>query len=234
MGIFDGFLGPKSKPKQARNFDSLLKALSNRDDDIREKAARELGDLRDQRAVAALIPLLKDNDWSVRSAVVVSLGKLGNREAIKPLIPMLKDTDEDVRRLAVDALKRIGGPDAEKALEEFHHYTKTTVKKTEKAKAETTIKGNQEKDHSGFGRLSDSGLCDVCNRGVSPGEAYLVPVDLFYSSRKFHDYLSNHPLIGSTIKTMGIEIYIAQMRGNDKTSHSAVCTQCIYMFQYTL
>jgi len=123
MGLFDKLFKPKTKSDkttQISDFESLVRDLRDEDEDVRERAAKKLGDLGDQRAVATLIPLLRDKEWIVRSAAAISLGKIGSPEAVNPLIASLKDTDGDVRKLAAEALKRIGGQEVEHALQVYH------------------------------------------------------------------------------------------------------------------
>lgn len=82
-----------------------------------------------------------------------------------------------------------------------------------------------------FKRYGGSGICDVCNRSVGPNEAYLIPVNTFYGSQKYKQWLSSGPL-----KTMvdmaggNVEAHIARMKAMDNTSHSAVCRQCVHLF----
>ena len=64
MGLFDKLFKPKTqndKPKKIRDLELLIRSLSDKDEDVREKAAKDLGDLGDQRAVASLIPLKMKN-----------------------------------------------------------------------------------------------------------------------------------------------------------------------------
>jgi len=120
-GNADGFFKSISRSDKAKlnDFESLMKALRNEDADVRERAAKKLGDLGDERAVASLIPLLKDEEWLVRSAAVISLGKIGNSEVVDHLVSSLEDKDEDVRKSAVEALKCLGGQEAERALQRY-------------------------------------------------------------------------------------------------------------------
>jgi tetratricopeptide (TPR) repeat protein len=82
-----------------------------------------------------------------------------------------------------------------------------------------------------FERYPSEGNCDVCNLPFGPGEAYLVPKDIFYASRQYREWLSQSPVGQMGIAATGsIEAFIIQMRSMDKTNHSAVCPRCIYMF----
>ena len=82
-----------------------------------------------------------------------------------------------------------------------------------------------------FNRFPKSGYCDVCSTMVKPHEAYLVPVDTFYDSEKYRKYLKKHPKVKSVIASKGIDAYIAEMRAQDKTEFSSICSDCVYMFE---
>jgi hypothetical protein len=85
--------------------------LNDKDEEARGKAAQALGDLRDKRAISALIQALKDKDAGVRESAVDALGTIGGEEVIRPLMDALKDEDEDVREAAAEALKNLTGKD---------------------------------------------------------------------------------------------------------------------------
>jgi hypothetical protein len=72
-----------------------------------------------------------------------------------------------------------------------------------------------------------SGLCDVCSKNIVAGQAYKVPVNVFYSSEKYKQFITPMAMIcGMTADQM-----IRHMRSNDKTTHSAVCKDCINLFE---
>lgn len=105
--------------------------------------------------------------------------------------------------------------------------------KLEQSKADST--GSEKKSKPAkvsYKTYSGSGACDVCNKSVGPNEAYLVPVNIFYGSEKYKKWLSNSPM-AELISSMGVnvETYIAQMKAMDKTSHSAVCSKCVQLFE---
>lgn len=88
---------------------------------------------------------------------------------------------------------------------------------------------------SQYERYSSSGSCDVCGGSVGPNEAYLVPVGIFYASKRYKDWLKTNPMGQLAIQMTGgnVESYLQQMRAMDTTSHSAVCPKCIDMFEVT-
>ena len=73
-------------------------------------AAHLFGDLKDARAVPALIPLLKDKDINYK--VAWSLGQIGDKSAIPALIQTLDDKDLDIRVVAMYALEQLDAKEA--------------------------------------------------------------------------------------------------------------------------
>ena len=107
MGLF----GPPDvkKMKARRDVDALMKALNYQSSwQIRGEAARALGELKDARAVEALIAVLKDENAGVRSKAAEALGEIGDTRAVKPLIARLKDKNVYMRVHAAGALGKIG------------------------------------------------------------------------------------------------------------------------------
>jgi HEAT repeat protein len=91
----------------AHAFDLLIQSLSNEYGGVRAGAARALGNIKDRRAVPALISALRnDGDASTRSCAASALGDIGATDAIKPLLDsFLGDNAVNVR---VAALKSLG------------------------------------------------------------------------------------------------------------------------------
>ena len=73
-------------------------------------AAHLLGDLKDPRGVAILVPLLKDPDVSY--IVPWSLGQIADRSAIPPLIVSLGDPNPSMRVLTIHALVDLNATEA--------------------------------------------------------------------------------------------------------------------------
>jgi hypothetical protein len=73
--------------------------LEDQDEDVRDSAARALGNLGSEVAIPALIQALEDRDINVPWSAVEALGKLGSEAAIPALLRVLedelKDKDED-------------------------------------------------------------------------------------------------------------------------------------------
>ncbi len=75
----------------------LIKALNDKDDNIRKQAVLALGRIKHRDAIDPLIGMLNDKDWFTRLTAAAALEAIGDdrcREAIKP---MMKDPDMVVR-----------------------------------------------------------------------------------------------------------------------------------------
>ena len=95
--------------KQA-SLEALVKALEDKDPEVREDAVDILAEVKDERAIAHLTKvLLNDKDEDVRESAAEALGDLRDKRAIGPLVEALRDRDAGVRESAVDALGVIGG-----------------------------------------------------------------------------------------------------------------------------
>jgi hypothetical protein len=73
-------------------------------------AAHLLGDLRDPRGIALLVPLLDDPE--TQSVVPWSLGQIGDKRAIPPLIAALDNDDPSNRVLVIYALEALDAKEA--------------------------------------------------------------------------------------------------------------------------
>jgi HEAT repeat protein len=93
-------------------FEEYIKKLKDPDPEVRKRAAQELADLRDRRAVPHLINALKDEDKKVRWRVVYALGdfgEMGSNEAFEALVSQLKiESDWNVRRIIVMTFRHWG------------------------------------------------------------------------------------------------------------------------------
>jgi HEAT repeat protein len=96
-------LGDRSETRAVQEISSVgLPSVRAQIRQDRYYAAHLLGDLKDPRGVAILVPLLKDPD--VSDIVPWSLGQIGDRSAITPLIGSLSDPNPGMRILAIQAL----------------------------------------------------------------------------------------------------------------------------------
>ena len=74
---------------------------------MRQQAAFSLGQLRDAKAVEALVIALKDANADVREQVAFALGQIRDPRAIDGLTVALKDSVAAVRQQAAFALGQI-------------------------------------------------------------------------------------------------------------------------------
>jgi hypothetical protein len=91
----------------------LIRALKDRESDIREKVATALGEIGDARAMDPLIRALQDKDSGVRAAAATALGKIGDHQAVEPLQEALKDQDAGVESAAAKAIEELTGRETE-------------------------------------------------------------------------------------------------------------------------
>jgi len=111
MWPFSLFLPPDVDRLEARkDVKGLIRALRNKDRDIREAAAWALGELKDRRAVGPLISLLERDKESGNAAW--ALGQLGDGSAVGILIAALSSEALDVRTNAAGALGFLGQGEA--------------------------------------------------------------------------------------------------------------------------
>ena len=62
------------------------------------------GEIRDKKAVDALMVACRDRDGAVKSAAAEALGKIGDPKAVPALIKLFRDTSKIVRETAGTAL----------------------------------------------------------------------------------------------------------------------------------
>jgi len=72
---------------------------------IRYTRAYRIGNIKDRKAVDALVKALLDEYWSVRCSAAIALGYIGDIRVEGPLRLLLSDDNDAVRRDASDALK---------------------------------------------------------------------------------------------------------------------------------
>ncbi|MCX6693125.1 MAG: HEAT repeat domain-containing protein [Methanomicrobiales archaeon] len=87
---------------------TLVSALGSGNEDAREEAARELGQLHDPRTIAPLTEALGDESRFVRRAAARALGRTGDPRAVSPLLSALRDDDRATREGAAEGLADLG------------------------------------------------------------------------------------------------------------------------------
>ena len=95
---------------KSRNVDGLAKALADPETEIREGAARGLGELAFPRVVPPLCTALQDKEWTVLLTVIDALTTLGDARAIPHLATVLGDKRPAVPKAAAEALVKFGKP----------------------------------------------------------------------------------------------------------------------------
>ena len=100
--------GPEALP-------ALLEALGDEQRNVREAAAKGLGELGAgygddvrREAMPALLRVLNDDGWMVRRAAAEALGALGDKEAENVLLEALRDEAGSVRLAALRSLRQLG------------------------------------------------------------------------------------------------------------------------------
>jgi len=93
-----------------KDVEGLIKALRHKRAQVRQTAARALGEMGDERAVKSLIRVLNDSDEPriVRRRAAEALGNIGDERAVAPLTKSLEYYD-DIGRVAKSALAKISG-----------------------------------------------------------------------------------------------------------------------------
>jgi len=105
------------KIEDNRDIETLIVALKDKDELVRNKAIGALWELKDIRAVEPLVVVLKeDKNKLIRERAASILGELKDARAVEPLITALKDDKWYVRKNAVLALGSIKDMRVKKAL----------------------------------------------------------------------------------------------------------------------
>jgi HEAT repeat protein len=84
-----------------------MPVLGSEDPQLREEAARALGEIEDERAVTPLAELVDDPVAAVRLAVIEALGHIGGEDAREALLYLAEAADDEVREAAEGALEEI-------------------------------------------------------------------------------------------------------------------------------
>jgi HEAT repeat protein len=96
-----------TKMEQTRDVPGLIRALKDKDWNVRMAAAVALGNIGDAQAVKPLIARLKDKERLVRGSAAEALGNIGDVGAVKPLYAALKRHDALVHEKVTEALAKI-------------------------------------------------------------------------------------------------------------------------------
>ncbi len=107
----NGLMVRFSEAKDNSIVPEFIKALEQKDNNLRQKAAFALGQVRSDDGYKALLGMFKDTAPEVRVEAIKAIGKFGKTEALAELAKLYED-EVSVRRVAVDTIAEIGGPDA--------------------------------------------------------------------------------------------------------------------------
>jgi hypothetical protein len=132
MGFLDRLLGrPDVKSmRESGDVDGLITALSHKDQGVRRQAAKALGELRDQRAVAPLLGIIQsDPKPEVRREAVWALSGIGGPGYIQALRIELEDKSWYTHSSAADELERIAEESTDPGL---RAEIEATLKKAER------------------------------------------------------------------------------------------------------
>ncbi len=111
-----------------RALQNLIDAMDSEDWEVRERAVRIAGKVRESIFVEPLIRLASsDPNIYVRDRAIWTLGAYGDQRAIEPLVSILKDADATLRQRGIEALGKIGGAESENALAGLLLYEENEV-----------------------------------------------------------------------------------------------------------
>ena len=91
-----------------RTIEEWIAMLQNDAWQVRWKAAKRLGEIRDTRAVEPLMKTLEDKDWAVRAKTIEALGQMDDDKVAKPVVMMLRDTHPEVYTTVSQILPTLG------------------------------------------------------------------------------------------------------------------------------
>ncbi|NWJ44571.1 MAG: HEAT repeat domain-containing protein [Chloroflexi bacterium] len=93
----------------------MIKLLrTDKEADIREFAAANLGKIKDVFAIEPLTQAINENleESGILSEIALALGSIGDERALEPLLQLSKFSDDNVREFAVEALGDVKSPQA--------------------------------------------------------------------------------------------------------------------------
>lgn len=93
--------------KSDRTLPKLVKAIEDKDFDIRRRAAEALGNIGSDLAIPELVKAIEDENSDVCRKAAEALGNIGSDEAISELVKILEHQQHFVRWCAAEALKKI-------------------------------------------------------------------------------------------------------------------------------
>jgi hypothetical protein len=100
-------------------------------------------------------------------------------------------------------------------------------------------KKEEYSSQSRFPLWKKGGVCDACGNSIKGVTAFLVPNNVFYDSKEWREYFhKTNPYIEVLSKVLPdmsddeiSDEQIRRMRKDDKSNGSAICENCIHMFE---
>ncbi|MBV9790706.1 MAG: HEAT repeat domain-containing protein, partial [Chloroflexi bacterium] len=111
-GAIRYLLGILRQEKSPQLVQILLSHVNSPNSSVRNTAVSGLGQLKDTRALDALIVALADPDNNVRNTAIFALSQYGDPGAVEPLLTVLADPNISIRSAAVTALGQLRDPRA--------------------------------------------------------------------------------------------------------------------------
>ena len=83
-----------------------------------------------------------------------------------------------------------------------------------------------------FSPYTGNGVCDVCNSALQGKKAWIVPNAVFYASPGYRQHQKNTmAFFGRNLSDAQVDMMILDMAAKDHSIGSAVCEDCIAMFE---
>lgn len=95
------------KMKAEKDVEGLIKALKDKDWDVRFRGALALEEMGEPVVESLIQALKEDKDEDVRGRAAAALGFIKDARAVEPLTKALEDKDKGVREAAKWALEKI-------------------------------------------------------------------------------------------------------------------------------
>jgi hypothetical protein len=152
-------------------FSSIAHNLQSTSKNVRQEAARKLGELGLEDAVEPLLlALFDEEDVAVRIQIIEALSQIGTDEAIAGIMDMFDDPNTTVRKAAIDALH---GIEADEVIDELMYVAdEDTDRSIRLAAIDALLQYEDKKVSQMLAELSsdpDQMIRDAIKRGIGQG-----------------------------------------------------------------
>jgi len=116
---------------EVERLEGLLLQLADPDPFVRVEAVQDLGEIHEQRSLAAVSNSLQDENIYVRAYAAEALGKIGRLDisfTLSRLLPALDDPSPYVRAMMVEALGELQDASARDSIRKFLYDKDETVR----------------------------------------------------------------------------------------------------------